>query len=317
MMKALEKRLIPRMNESVTFLGFGALSIGRDWGMWWGQDRGIGEDLNRPQEKEAIDVLHQVLDLGINLIDTASAYHRSEDRIGKALSNRRNEFILASKCGEHNREPDTYYDFSYQAIRNSIDRSLELLQTNQIDIMQIHFGPDPEKVIADGETLAAMQDAKNEGKIRFLGASIDGKLATKCIQSGAFDVMQMEYHLLNRHNEENIRLCEEAGIGVFIRRGLAGGRLTERVNKAIVHEVEDRERILKLLDLVNNDGEKLTALALQFLYQNRGIHSVLVGTKKLNHLRQNMDLLDLPIEPEIMKQAIFLSKDRFTPFHEV
>lgn len=317
MKKALEKRLIPRMNESVTFLGFGALSIGRDWGMWWGQDRGIGEDLARPQEKEAIDVLHQVLDLGINLIDTASAYHRSEVRIGKALSDRRNEFILASKCGEHNREPDTYYDFSYQAIRSSIDRSLELLQTDQVDIMQIHFGPDPEKVIADGETLAAMQDAKNEGKIRFLGASIDGKLATECIQSGAFDVMQMEYHLLNRQNEENIYLCKEAGIGVFIRRGLAGGRLTERVNKAIVHEVEEQERILKLLDLVKNDGEKLTALALQFLYQNQGIHSVLVGTKKLNHLQQNIDLLDLEIDPEIMKQAMLISEDRYTPFHEV
>ena len=93
MNRALTKRYIPRMDTEVTFLGFGALEIGRNWG--------LGDDKERPEEEVAGQVLNTVLDLGINLIDTASAYHRSEERIGKYVSGRRNEYVLATKCGEH------------------------------------------------------------------------------------------------------------------------------------------------------------------------------------------------------------------------
>ena len=114
-MKALEKRSIPKMNEHVTSVGFGALEIGRDWGL------GTEETLLRPEDGEAEEVLQTVLDVGINLIDTASAYHRSEERIGRFLHDRRQEYLLASKCGEHSREPNTYYDYSYAGIAGSID----------------------------------------------------------------------------------------------------------------------------------------------------------------------------------------------------
>ena len=107
----------------------------------------------------------------LNLVDTASAYHASEERIGLHISSRRSEYILASKCGEHSREPQTYYDFSYRAIADSIDRSLELLQTDRIDLMQIHFGPNPAKVLDDGETVVAMKDVQAAGKVTLLGGA--------------------------------------------------------------------------------------------------------------------------------------------------
>jgi aryl-alcohol dehydrogenase-like predicted oxidoreductase len=298
MKKALEKREIPRMGISVTFLGFGALEIGRDWGL------GDRRERQKPDEKQAEKVLYTVLDLGINLIDTASAYHRSEERIGKFLSSRRHEFILATKCGEHSNEPDTYYDFSYRAVKESIDRSLKRLQTDVIDIMQIHFGPNPEQVIEDGETLAAMKDAQKEGKIRFLGASIDGKLATLLIRSGDFDVMQLGYNLLDQTNEQNIALCHEKGIGVFIRSGLAAGLLSSRVLPYLNEEFAHKKKVLALLELVGGDGDKLTALALQFLYRNPGISSVLVGTKKPERIQQNIDLLEQEISDELIQKAL-------------
>ena len=95
--------------------------------------------------------------------------------------------------------------------------------------MQIHFGPDPRKVLDDGETVAAMKDARAEGKIRFLGASTGGEIALRCIASGDFDVLQLEYSLTNRSDERIVRLCGERGIGVLVRGGLAYGRLTTRV----------------------------------------------------------------------------------------
>jgi aryl-alcohol dehydrogenase-like predicted oxidoreductase len=298
MKKALQKRYIKNMDVEVTFLGFGALEIGRDWGI------GSEQENKRPNESESEVILNTVLDVGINVIDTASAYHRSEERIGKFLSNRRAEYILASKCGEHNDEPGTYYDFSYQAVKQSIDNSLKLLNTNVIDIMQIHFGPNPEKVIADGETVQAMKDAKREGKIRFLGASAGGHVAKHCIESGDFDVMQMDYSLLHLDNEDNIQLCKEKGIGVFIRGGLAKGKLTSHVLPLLNGDFPQSERIKALLQLVGGNGDELAHLAMQFLYQNDGIHSILVGTKKPKRIHQNIEMLEHQIDPEVLQKAV-------------
>lgn len=304
MSRGLEKRWIQRMNVEVTFMGFGALEIGRNWGL------GSGEEVQRPAEEEAGRVLNTVLEMGINLIDTASAYHQSEKRIGKFMAHRRHEYVLASKCGEHNDEPGTFYDFSYKAVKESIDRSLQLLQTDVIDIMQIHFGPNSEKVLSDGETLAAMKDAQKEGKIRFLGASIDGDLATRCITSGDFDVMQMEYNLINQTNQENIRLAKVNGIGVLVRGGLAGGMLSARVLPHLNSGLQQTEKLKSLLDLVNHDGDLLAALAMQFLYREEGISSVLIGTKQVQHLKANMQLLDRAIPDELLSQAIDIGKQK-------
>lgn len=101
-MSAVPKRSLGRTGLHTTLVGFGALEIGRDWG--------IGDDAGRkrPGEHDAGRTLERVLDLGINLIDTASAYHRSEERIGTFAAGRRQEYILTTKCGEHNSEPSTY-----------------------------------------------------------------------------------------------------------------------------------------------------------------------------------------------------------------
>lgn len=290
------------MGMDVTFIGFGALEIGRDWGL------GDADEKRRPDDEAAGEVLRAVLDLGINLIDTASAYHRSEERIGRTIAGRRGEYVLASKCGEHSDEPRTFYDFSYAGISASIDRSLRLLQTDVIDLMQIHFGPDPEGVLDRGETVAAMKDAQRAGKVRFLGASIDGALATRCIESGDFDVMQLGYSLVAQGNTENIRLARSKGIGVLVRSGLAAGALTSRVIPHLNDEVRHIDKVRKLLALVGGDGDALTSLALNFLYENDGISSVLVGSKRVAHVKANLDLLERPVDPEVMAQAIEIGR---------
>jgi aryl-alcohol dehydrogenase-like predicted oxidoreductase len=298
-MSGLEKRNLGSSGYRATFLGFGALEIGRNWGL------GEGSEVQRPSEDVAGQVLNTVLDLGINLIDTASAYHDSERRIGLYVAHRRGEYILASKCGEHNREPRTYYDFSYQAVSDSIDRSLSLLKTDTIDLMQIHFGPDPGKVLDDGETVAAMKDAQREGKIKLLGASTGGEIAQRCIDSGDFDVLQLAYSLLSRRDEALVNLCGERGIGVLIRRGLDGGRLTPRVmaHLGTLH-VDTRAKITALLALVDGDADQLVAVALKFLYRNPNVTSVLAGSKNVAHVRQNLELLELHVDESLIERAI-------------
>ena len=296
MNRALQKRYIPKMDTEVTFLGFGALEIGRNWG--------LGDDKERPAEEVAGQVLNTVLDAGINLIDSASAYHRSEERIGKYVSSRRSEYVLATKCGEHSSEPSTYYDFSYDAITESIVRSLKLLNTDVIDLIQIHFGPDSEGVLNRGETVRAMKDARAAGKVRYLGASIDGELAKRCILSGDFDVMQMGYNLFYQANAENIRLCKERGMGGLIRSGLGNGLLTTRVASNLDRLGEqDRAKAEKLLKLVEGDTELLTALGLHFLYENDGTSSVIVGTKKPANVLKNVELLSRDLPEGLLEKA--------------
>lgn len=268
----------------VTFLGFGALEIGRDWG--------IGADRSRPDESSAAEVLNGVLDLGINLIDTAAAYHRSEKRIGAALAHRRSEYVLASKCGEHNtfdpftQSEGTGYDFSYEAIRVSILRSFELLKTNTIDLMQIHFGPDPMGVLDDGGCVQAMKEFQAEGRIRLLGASVDGEPLTRCIESGDFQVVQVGYSLLNVSQASNIKLAHQKGIGVLIRLGLAGGWLTSR---ALVAENRPA-KVEAMLAEVHGNPELLTRAAYRFLNENEGVTSVLWGTKSMENLTRAVQI---------------------------
>jgi len=297
----LEKRILGRTDLEITFIGFGALEIGRDWGLEL-----LGNQA-RPDEEAAGKMLNFILDSGVNLIDTARAYHLSEERIGKFISHRRNEYYLTSKCGEHSNEPGTYYDFSYRAVKESIEKSLWLLKTDHIDVMQIHFGPDAEKVLADGETLAAMKDAQVEGKIRFIGASPPHSLIEACIDSGEFDVLQVEYNLLNRENEELIARAAAEHIGILIRGGLARGYLTPKV-QFYLDRTDDMNiiKVKRILQLIGNDPELLPAVALQFLQANPNVTSVLVGTKSREHLSQCLQSLrePLPFSLADIKQAV-------------
>lgn len=288
----MEKRKLGRTGLQVTFIGFGALEIGRDWGL------GLAGNQVRPDEESAIAMLNFVLDSGVNLVDTARAYHKSEERIGRGISHRRKEFILTSKCGEHSAEPETYYDFSYKAVRASIEKSLQLLRTDVIDVMQIHFGPHPEQVLKAGETVAAMKDAQTEEKIRFLGASPPKAVLNACLESGDFDVIQVDYSLLNRESEELIAEAAKKNIGVLIRGGLAMGYLTPKIKHHLHGNTDSRVRKVKrILELLNGNAELLPAVALQFLKSNKSISSVLVGSRSEKHFAEAIAALErqLPV----------------------
>ncbi len=296
-MSTLERRALCHGGPLVTVLGFGALEIGRDWGLGEGQRR------RRPEAETAASVLHAVLDLGLNLIDTASAYHQSEARIGDAVHSRRSEFVLASKCGEHSSEPGTYYDFSHDAIRDSILRSRELLQTSVIDLMQIHFGPNPERVLDEGETVRAMREAQDAGHVRFLGASCPNHLATRCIRMGCFQVLQLDYSLLNRSAEQAIHEAHAAGIGVLLRGPLAGGWLTPRAAETSAQNPAMQARLRPYLDLVGQDWARLTALGMAFCARHPGVSSMLVGTKSVEHLRANVQACREGVPADILEAA--------------
>jgi aryl-alcohol dehydrogenase-like predicted oxidoreductase len=181
----VKTRKLGRTGLQVSEIGFGALEIGRAWGL------PIEGDFAVPSEQEVHALLDRVLELGINLIDTAPAYMLSEERIGKLLKHRRKEFYLASKCGEHFDGYDSRYDFSQAGTLRFIVASLERLQTDYLDLVQIHCGPDEEETIQRGETLEGMLRAKQQGKVRWVGVSCHAGGARVALDKGGYDVLQL------------------------------------------------------------------------------------------------------------------------------
>jgi len=281
----MNRRRLGRTGLMVSEIGFGALEIGRNWGI-------VSDDLKKPSEDEAIDVLVAAVGLGINLIDSAKAYVLSEERIGKALTSgrlRRKDFYLATKAGERFDEvTGSLYDYSYEAVLLSLDESLELFHTDYVDLMQIHTAP--LDVVRSGDAMRALKDAQKAGKCRFVGASFeDDQACVKAIETGDYDTIQINYSLLERTGAERlITAAAKADVGVMIKQPLAKGLLTDKYRHA---SPDDQARVEPYLFL-QREGQTLAQGALRFVLSNSEVHTVLCGSKRPEHLKANAETGD-------------------------
>ena len=219
-MNQLPTALLGRTGLSVTQLGYGAMEV-RGTRIWGG----------RPvSDEEAERILYAVLDSGINFIDTANDYGRSEEYIGRFLSHRRNEFVLATKCGctvVHKNETtdDTPHIWTRENLFRGLHESLTRMKTDYVDVMQLH-NPSVEQT-EENDLVAALQDMKKEGKVRWIGCSSTAPHLEKYIAAGVFDVFQIPYSALERQHEQAIQDAADAGMGVIVR-GRRGTRRTRR-----------------------------------------------------------------------------------------
>jgi predicted aldo/keto reductase-like oxidoreductase len=179
-----------------------------------------GIPLQRPAEDEAIQVVHRALDLGINFIDTAAGYGNSEERIGKALVGRRDQVIIATKSGQP----------SKAGAMAEMERSLKRLQTDMIDIWQLHGISSAEtyaQVTGPGGSLEAAQEALQAGKIRHVGISSHNlDVAIEAVRSGLFETIQFPFNYVTREPADKlIPLAQEHDVGFIGMKPFAGGML--------------------------------------------------------------------------------------------
>src|SRR5439155_25162781 len=116
-------------------------------------------------------LLNGILDLGINLIDTAPAYGTSEERIGRHISHRRREFFISTKVGETFEQGQSTYDFSAGGIRNSVQRSVQRLRTDVLDLAFIHSDGNDLWILEQTDAVATILSLRDQGVIRFIGMS--------------------------------------------------------------------------------------------------------------------------------------------------
>jgi len=254
-------RRLGRTGLEVSEIGLGALEIGRDWGIR------VREDFGRPDKARAIRLVHEALDLGVTFFDTAPAYQLSEERLGEALRGRRNGAVIATKVGEHySDERGFWYDPGRAAVRSSIEQSLKRLQTDGIDLLQIHSAS-PE-IIERGETLEEMLRFQEAGHVRFIGMSgdVDGALAA--IEHGGYDTIQVPYSIVDQRMEDAVfPRAKESDIGVIIMMPLGQGIITHKYEH---HEKQDEEVPNERLCEAPSDG----ALCSTYETESRWIHQL-------------------------------------------
>lgn len=299
-------RKLGRTGLQVSEIGFGALEIGRPWGL------PVAGDFVVPEEKEVQALLDRVLELGINLIDTAPAYMLSEERLGKLLKNRRREFYLASKCGERFDGTQSHYDFSTKGTLEFIESSLRRLQTDYLDLIQIHCGPDEVETIRRGETLQGMLRAKAEGKVRWIGVSCHESGAVAVLESGAYDILQLPFSILNRAIAEPwpeggdsiLSLSAQNNIGVLIRESLEHGKLTDKIQQASAKDDPAVTKVERLRARLKARGLRtpLNQLAVQYALSRPEVSCVLVGTRKPRHLEQAVAAAAPPLDPAALEE---------------
>src|SRR5579862_32653 len=180
MEKPMEMRTLGRTGLKVTALGYGAMEV-RGSRIWGG----------RPvTEEQASTILNAVLDAGINFIDTSNDYGRSEEFIGKTISRRRDSFYLATKCGckverKDENTDETLHVWTRENLFRGLHESLERMKTDYVDIMQLH-NPGVEQV-ESGRLIEALQEMKQQGKVRWIGCSSTLPHIATYISMGVFD----------------------------------------------------------------------------------------------------------------------------------
>ncbi|MBB02861.1 MAG: aldo/keto reductase [Rubinisphaera brasiliensis] len=202
----------------ITPIGFGAFKIGRN------------EKIKYPTEYDlpdqaAVDrILHGVLDMGVNLIDTAPAYGLSEERIGKSISGRRADFVLSTKTGEFFEDGESEYDYSAAGTRLSLARSLKRLKTDYLDLVFVHSNGRDQYIQEQTDVVETLQELKKQGLIRAIGFSGKQIAGARTALDWA-DVIMVEYHMGDTSHADVIAEAARRGVGVIVKKGLASGHL--------------------------------------------------------------------------------------------
>ncbi len=238
----------------VSPLGLGTVKFGRNQGVKYPARFQI------PEDAQVRDLLALAQELGLNLLDTAPAYGNSEERLGKCLPGRREDWVIVSKVGESFVDGASRFDFSARGTRRSVERSLRLLGTDYLDAVLIHSNGDDLHILRQTEVLDTLCRLKEAGAIRAHGMSsktLDGGLLTVQL----CDLVMATCNPLQREEIPVLQAAHAHNKGVLIKKALHSGHIS---------------------------GEQGVADALQFVFSQPGVSSVIVGTINANHLRHNV-----------------------------
>lgn len=211
----MELRALGRTGLKVSPIGLGTTKLGRT------QQLKYPETFELPSDREVGELLEAARGFGVNLIDTAPAYGTSEERLGALLSDR-NDWVIVTKAGEEFVDGRSHFDFSPAAVTKSVERSLERLRTDRLDVVLLHSSGDDLEILRNSGAVEALRELREAGMIRACGAS------TKTVAGGllAVELCDVVMVALNREDRSQLPVIEAArgsGVGVLVKKPLASG----------------------------------------------------------------------------------------------
>lgn len=235
-------------------------------------------------------ILEKAVDAGINFFDTADLYDKgaNEQLLGKALKNVRKNIIIASKVGNQWKQDGSGWDWNPRKsyILQAVEKSLIRLQTEYIDLYQLHGGTIDDPI---DEVIETFELLVEQGKIRYYGiSSIRPNVIKEYVAKSNISSVMMQYSLLDRRPEEScLRLLEDKQIGVLSRGGLAKGLLVNKPPKPYLSYTEEEvEKIQGLVKEINGFGTPSSKAALGFILNKRAITSAVVGIRTMDQLEE-------------------------------
>jgi aryl-alcohol dehydrogenase-like predicted oxidoreductase len=275
----MQKRAFGKTGLQVSVLGFGGAPIGY---------------LQTDRER-AGKMINFLLDSGVNLIDTAASYEGSEEVIGEAISHRRKEFVLVSKCGQ--RLPDLDGTaWSADIVSRTVDRSLRRLRTDHLDVMLLH-SCDLE-TLKRMEAIGALVAAQKEGKIRFVGYSGDNEAVAWAASRPEIAVVQMSVNICDQANIPlGLPVARENNVGVMAKRPIANAAWKDIKQQpglyaSYAKTYTDRLHAMKLMAAdLGFDGPAAQVwpeIALRFTLSQNGVSTAIIGTTNPENAKANI-----------------------------
>jgi aryl-alcohol dehydrogenase-like predicted oxidoreductase len=275
-MADLPRRQLGRTGLDVTMLGYGAMEL-----------RGAprGRDIS---EDQAEKILNAALDAGINYVDTSIDYGLSEERIGRYIGHRRDEYFLASKCGclvgapPAPRGERSRHVFTRENITAGVEQSLKRMKTDYLDVVQFHSSPSA-RTLEDNGAVEALLDLRSTGKVRYIGMSGTFPHLRDHIAMGVFDVFQIPYSAVEREHETAIAAASAAGAGIVIRGGAAKGAPAPDKHTGLQWERWQQAGLDEALDDMSP-----VEFVLRFTFSHPDLDTTIVGTVNPAHLEANL-----------------------------
>src|SRR6202167_102272 len=277
--------------------------------------------LGNADHDDCIRIIHKALDFGINFIDTADRYSRgeSEEIVGKALKGKRDNIVLATKVhGPMGEDPNSQGN-SRRWIMQAVEASLRRLQTDHIDLYQIHR-PSPDTDIE--ETLSVLTALMRAGKVRAIGSStfpaseiVEAQWVAERRGLARFRTEQPPYSILNRSIEQEVLpVCQKYGMGALVWSPLAKGMLTGRYRKdqalpeslrvkVFPKQMSDErnlEAVERLIPIAEQAGLSLTHMAVAFVMAHPGVTSAILGPRTMQQLDDLLAGAEVALSDEIL-----------------
>lgn len=271
-------RVFGKTGWRVSAVSLGTVELGGDYGIY------APAESRRPSEDEAVGLLLRAFEGGVNLVDTAPAYGRSEELIGKALREWRQPVRVATKVGA---------GAARREVVESLERSLRRLGVGCLDLVQVHNAAAAE--IMDGAVFEALEQARRQGKLLFVGASVYGTGAARAaLRRPGIDALQVAYNLLDQRMDAVIAEASARGVAVLIRSAFLKGVLTDRHRHLPARFAALRRAAEKAGKWAEGMGETLPRAALRFCLARGDGASVLAGTRTEGELDDLLATVELP-----------------------